>query len=103
MKESGVDLRGKTATQLSTSKHFYDVTAHEYIRLNCADLGLRYLRGLSADMEDLLTEKGREEARAFFARILWAMERDVDETLPQSAGAPFLPSPATLPPREAER
>ncbi len=103
MKESGVDLRGKTATQLSTSKHFYDVTAHEYIRLNCADLGLRYLRGLSADMEDLLTEKGREEARAFFARILWAMERGVDETLPQSAGAPFVSSPATLPPREADR
>ena len=45
VKESGVDLRGKAATQISTSKHFYDVTAHEYIRLNCADLGLRYLRG----------------------------------------------------------
>ena len=103
MKGSGLDLRGKTATQLSTSKHFYDVTAHEYIRLNCADLGLRYLRGLSADMEDLLTEKGQAEARAFFRRILWAMEQGIDETLPAPAGAPFIPVPATLPPQEAAR
>mgnify|MGYP003369439644 FL=1 len=87
MKGSGVDLRGKYATQLTTSKHFYDVTAHEYIRLNCADLGLKYLRGLSADMEDLLTEKGQGEARAFFSRILWAMERGIDETLPGTEAA----------------
>ena len=103
LKDSGVDLRGKYATQLTTSKHFYDVTAHEYIRLNCGDLGLKYLRGLSADMEDLLTEKGREEARAFFARILWAMEQEIDETLPGSSDGPFAPVPASLPPREAER
>ena len=102
LKESGVDLRGKYATQLSTSKHFYDVTAHEYIRLNCADLGLKYLRGFSADMEDLLTEKGREEARAFFRRILWAMEQGLDETLPR-AETPFSPVPAALPPAEAEK
>ena len=102
MKGSGVDLRGKYATQLTTSKHFYDVTAHEYIRLNCADLGLKYLRGLSADMEDLLTEKGQGEARAFFARILWAMERGIDETLPGTE-APFAPAPATAPPRETPK
>ena len=102
VKESGADLRGKYATQLSTSKHFYDVTAHEYIRLNCADLGLKYLRGLSADMEDLLTEKGQGEARAFFERILWACGQGIDETLPGPAG-PFVPVPAALPPAKAER
>ena len=103
VKESGVDLGGKTATQLSTSKHFYDVTAHEYIRLSCADLGMRYLRGLSADMEDLLTEKGQGEARAFFHRILWALEQGIDETLPAASAVPFVPVPATFPPREAAR
>ncbi len=103
VKESGISLGGKYATQLSTSKHFYDVTAHEYIRLNCADLGLKYLRGLSADMEDLLTEKGQSEARAFFARILWAAEQGIDETLPFPAGAqPFAPAPASLPPAAAQ-
>ena len=29
--EKGVDLSGKFATSISTSKHFYDVTAHKYI------------------------------------------------------------------------
>ena len=101
MKASGTDLRGKYATQLTTSKHFYDVTAHEYIRENCADLGLRYIRGLSADMEDLLSEKGQAEAGAFFARVLWAIGQGFDEALPRSAEAPFVPVPATLPPAEA--
>ena len=62
MKASGEDFSGKAATQLSTSKHFYDITAHRYIKDNCADLGLRYVDGLSADMEDILTEEGRRQA-----------------------------------------
>ena len=66
VKEHGIDLTGKYATQLSTSKHFYDVTAHRYIQDNCGDLGLKYIRGLSADMDDLLKEKGQKEAEAFF-------------------------------------
>lgn len=35
LKESGVALAGKTATQITTSKHFYDITAHNYIQENC--------------------------------------------------------------------
>ena len=58
IKENNVDLHGKYATQISTSKHFYDVTAHQFIQDNCNDLGMRIIRGLSADMEDLLSEKG---------------------------------------------
>ena len=54
IKEQGIDLRGKFATQISTSKHFYDMTAHQFIEDNCRDLGLHYIRGLSADMDDLL-------------------------------------------------
>ena len=76
IKEHEIDLSGKFTTQVSTSKHFYDTTAHEFIRENCADLKLRYIRGLSADMEDLLSEKGREEAQAFFHHVLWAIEHD---------------------------
>lgn len=75
IKENGIDLSGKYATQISTSKHFYDMTAHRFISDNCADLKLRYIRGLSADMEDLLKEKGREEAKAFFRFVLWSMEK----------------------------
>ena len=77
VKADGIDLGGKFATQISTSKHFYDVTAHKYIEENAIDLGLRYVRGLSADMEDLLTEVGKNDAKKFFDRFLWSMENNV--------------------------
>ena len=75
MKEHGADVSGKIATQVTTSKHFYDVTAHRYIQDNCADLGLHYIRGLSADMEDLTTEKGRKEAESWFDHFCWSAEK----------------------------
>ena len=80
MKEQGVSLEGKFATQISTSKHFYDTTAHEFIRQNCLDLRLKYVRGLSADMEDLLKKKGQKEALDFFRHVIWSVENDVFET-----------------------
>ena len=79
VKEHGVELAGKLATQITTSKHFYDVTAHRYIQDNCDDLGLRFIRGLSADMDDLLCERGRQQARAFFERVLWCAQNGVFE------------------------
>ena len=66
LKASGVSLKGRFATQITTSKHFYDVTAHRYIQDNCQDLGMKFIRGLSADMDDLLTKKGQKEAKEFF-------------------------------------
>ena len=80
VKESGISLEGKFATQITTSKHFYDVTAHRYIQDNCADLGLKYIRGLSADMDDLLTQKGQKEAEDFLRYVLWSVEQDSYET-----------------------
>lgn len=77
VKQSGVNLQDKYATQISTSKHFYDVTAHKYVEENALDLGLRYIRGLSADMEDLLKDKGRDEADKFFERFLWSVKEGV--------------------------
>ena len=53
LKASGADLSGKYASQITTSKHFYDITAHRYIEENCYDLGLKYITGLSADMDGL--------------------------------------------------
>ena len=91
MKASGLDFSGKFATQITTSKHFYDVTAHRFIEDNCADMGLKYIRGLSADMEDLLTEKGRTEAESFFRFVLWQAERGFAEQPSRRAPEPFLP------------
>ncbi len=77
IKENGVDLSGKYATQISTSKHFYDWTAHKYIEDNALDLGLKYVKGLSADMDDLTTKKGQKEARDFLDYVLFCAENDV--------------------------
>ena len=77
LKADGLDLSGKLATQISTSKHFYDVTAHKYIEENALDLGMKYVRGLSADMEDLLTEVGKNDAIKFFERFSWSWKNDV--------------------------
>lgn len=96
VKDSGVDLSGKWATQLTTSKHFYDITAHRYIQDNCADLGLRYVRGLSADMDDLLSEKGRKDARDFFAHVLWSVENGVAEE-PSAEAYECVHQPVTVP------
>lgn len=70
-----LSLEGKVATQLTTSKHFYDITAHRFIEDNCADMGLHYLDGLSADMDDILSEKGRKEAVDFFSFLLWNISK----------------------------
>ena len=88
IKASGADLRGKFASQITTSKHFYDVTAHRFIQDNCQDLGMKYVRGLSADMEDLLTEKGRREAEDFFDYLLWCAAEDRFEPIPVPAPPP---------------
>ena len=79
MKEHQVDVAGKWATQITTSKHFYDVTAHQWVQDVCGDMGLKYVRGLSADMDDLLKEQGQQEAEAFFQRFLWSMEKGLCE------------------------
>ncbi len=96
VKANGVDVKDKYATQISTSKHFYDITAHKYIEENALDLGMRYIRGLSADMEDLLEEKGREDAEKFFQRFLWSVEEEVytSAVVRKSDYSPVSPSSA---------
>ena len=93
VKEHGIDLTGKCAAQVSTSLHFYDVTAHRFIRDNCDDLGLLYLGGLSADMEDLLKEQGRKDAEEFFRFVLWRKANGFAEPKRCGEPKPFTPVP----------
>ena len=79
LKASGADLSDKYASQLTTSKHFYDITAHRYIQDICDDLGLRYIKGLSADMDDLTCKKGQQEAADFFRYLCWSVENGIYE------------------------
>ena len=96
MKEAEIDLHGKYATQISTSKHFYDVTAHKFIEENAQDMGLKFIKGLSADMDDLTKEQGRKDALAFFDYAMWCCEHDVFEPVPERK-SDYFPVPPTVP------
>lgn len=93
MKEHQVEVACKFATQITTSKHFYDVTAHRFIQDNCQDMQMKYVRGLSADMDDLLTEKGRQEAENFWQHLMWCMEKDYAEPCYYTGNSLFTPVP----------
>ena len=82
VKEHQLDLSNKFATQITTSKHFYDVTAHRYIKDNCQDLNMKYIKGLSADMDDLLNEKGQTDAKKFFEYVCWSINNNIFESIP---------------------
>jgi multimeric flavodoxin WrbA len=61
--ERGVEktFSGKFAAVLTTSIHFFDHTAHNYMNAICDDLDMNYLGYFSAEMSDLL--KGDERTR----------------------------------------
>lgn len=79
LKEHNLSFLSKNATCITTSKHFYDTTAHKYLEENLLDLGFNYIEGLSLDMEDLLTEEGQKSLVSFFERTLWAIENNIVE------------------------
>ena len=83
IKENNISLAGKFVTQILTSKHFYDVTAHKYIEENCYDLQMKYIKGLSLDMEDLLNKDKQVEIVNFFEFVLSSVNNDLYEVIPQ--------------------
>ena len=98
LKAADISLEGKWASQISTSKHFFDVTAARYVEDNIADLGMKYVKGLLADMDDLLKKEGRREAEKFFEYLIHAVENGLDDTrrVPVST-EPYEPCLASLP------
>jgi len=66
---------GRYTAVLSTSIHFFDQTAHNYLHAICDDLGMQYCGFYSAEMMDLL--KGGERNRfELFSQILFDTVRD---------------------------
>jgi multimeric flavodoxin WrbA len=76
IKASKVRLSGKYMTQVTTSEHFFDMTAHRYIEENCNDLGMKVLPGLSQRTGDLLTKKGQLDAIKFWSYIRHCVMQD---------------------------
>ena len=97
VKESKVDLTGKFVTQITTSKHFYDITAHAYIEDNCFDMGMKVIHGLSADMEDLPTKTGQKQATDFFNYVCHCAENNIyiNKQTVTSSYTPVVASKAT--------
>ncbi len=79
-------FKGKYAAALSTSIHFYDHTAHNYMRAICDDLEMKYAGCHSAAMRDLMTERGRETLTMFAESFFEAAENGI---LPSRAYHPI--------------
>jgi len=89
---------GKYAAVITTSIHFFDTTAHEYLRAICDDLDMRYAGGFSPEMRDLLNEEGQAELTTFAQSFFRAIEQK-SPTLRANAPTPTLdfdytPNPA---------
>jgi len=67
----------KHAAALSTSIHFFDHTAHNYVHAICDDLEMRFTGSFSAEMQDLLKEEGRARLTTFAGDFFQAIEEDV--------------------------
>ena len=64
----------KYTAALTTSIHFYDHTAHNYLHAVCDDLDMRYVGSFSADMSDLMKEKERAGLLLFAAEFFEAIK-----------------------------
>jgi multimeric flavodoxin WrbA len=73
--EKGVEdvFHAKYAAFLTTSIHFFDHTAHNYMNAICDDLNMRYIGSFSADMYDLKIPEEKKRlclfAETFFSSI----------------------------------
>lgn len=70
-------FKSKYTAVLTTSIHFYDHTAHNYMNAICDDLDMKYVGSFSADMYDLLKEKEREKLTLFAEHFFGAIENNV--------------------------
>jgi multimeric flavodoxin WrbA len=58
-------FRDKYAAVLTTSIHFFDHTAHNYLQGICDDLGMKYVETFSAHMSEMASEGGRKNLQIF--------------------------------------
>ncbi|MBP2649928.1 MAG: dehydrogenase (quinone) [Firmicutes bacterium] len=75
-REAKAAFQGKHTALLTTSIHFYDHTAHNYMHGICDDLDMKVYASYSAEMRDLFKEKERENLLQFFNGFFDAIDRD---------------------------
>ncbi|HVP97539.1 NAD(P)H-dependent oxidoreductase [Methanoregula sp.] len=91
---------GKYAAALSTSIHYFDQTAHAYIRAVSEDLGMQYLGGYSAAMMDLLEETERLRFEKFTSLIFAAIKEKIPV---QRVNPPLVPTDLVYAPNQEQK
>jgi multimeric flavodoxin WrbA len=91
-------FKNKYTAVLSTSIHFFDHTAHNYMNAICDDLDMKFLGSFSAAMYDLLSEKRRERLTLFASEFFDGIQNRVPTSKRFSPvlyrNFNFVPSPA---------
>lgn len=67
----------KYTASFSTSIHFFDYTAHNYIQGICEDLGMHFVRYFSAEMQDLMDAQERQNLKDFMENVIYAFKNKV--------------------------
>lgn len=90
-------FRSKYAAVITTSIHFFDHTAHNYMRAICDDLAMKFAGSYSAAMYDLVRSRERKRFDDFLACLFDTMRDNTPAArayYPVSARmSPYRPSP----------
>ena len=70
----GEAFAGKHVVILTTSIHYYDTVARDYMRAVCDDLNMNYVDDFLADMNDLERSEHRKSLVVFAERFIHAIE-----------------------------
>jgi len=97
-REAEEAFRDRYAAVLTTSIHFFDHTAHNYLRAICDDLGMKYVGSFSADMYDLLSEESRTQLILFAENLFRAIEKRIPTS---KANFPIIHTPFSYVPSPA--
>ncbi|MBT3255682.1 MAG: hypothetical protein HN366_04370 [Deltaproteobacteria bacterium] len=73
-------FENKYTAVLTTSIHFFDHTAHNYMNAICDDLNMKFVGSFSADMYDLVKEKERQRLLLFAEDFFEAIENKIATT-----------------------
>ncbi|MBI9051663.1 MAG: NAD(P)H-dependent oxidoreductase [Anaerolineaceae bacterium] len=68
-------FQGKYCASISTSIHFFDHTAHNYIHAISDDMNMKYIAAFSPAMNDLLKSKGQQQLLQFGKLFLQTIEQ----------------------------
>jgi multimeric flavodoxin WrbA len=92
-------FKDKYTAAISTSIHFFDHTAHNYIHAICDDLEMRFVDSFAPHMGDLMNEEGRQALVTFGRQFLESIQNQVPtqrQFLPLKTNS--LPYQPVLPP-----